>query len=385
VSLANQPAKRPGTPVGINVAGYFGSEKGVGELARSALRVVAAAKLPHAANNVVDTGSQNLENLPPSLSADNPYPINLIVINAEQFADFAQSRVPYFDNRLNIGYWAWELSAFPGEWSPAFDYVDEVWTISQSARDSIAASSPVPVRVVPCSLDLTREPQLRYGRDTFGIPEDVFSFLFVFDFHSAVERKNPLGLIEAFKKAFGSRNDVQLLIKSSHSREYLDQLQMLERASVGANVRILDKVMSREALRALMTASDCYVSLHRSEGFGLTIAEAMLCGKPTVATDYSGNRDFLSAETGFPVPYNLVDIKRDHGPYRAGQQWAQPDLNYAADVLHYIERNRVAAAAMGRRAKAHVSHALHPVTISREVRRHLTELGYLEDVADLGR
>ncbi len=257
--------------------------------------------------------------------------------------------------------------------------MDEIWTISQSARDSIAASSPVPVRIVHCSLDLTRQTQLRYGRDTFGIPEDVFTFLFVFDFHSALERKNPFGLIEAFKKAFGSRNDVQLLIKSSHSGEYLEQLQMLERASVGANVRILDKVISRQALRALMAASDCYVSLHRSEGFGLTMAEAMLCGKPTVATDYSGNRDFLSAETGFPVPYHLVDIKGDHGPYRAGQKWAQPDLNYAADVLRYIERNRVAAAAVGSRARAHVSHALHPVTIGKVVCRYLRELGYLEE------
>jgi glycosyltransferase involved in cell wall biosynthesis len=379
VSLAKQRAQRSELPIGINVAGYLGSEKGVGEIARSGLRIVNATKIPHVANNFVDSGSQNLEPMPSSLSVDNPYAINLIAVNAEQFVSFAGSRLPYFENRLNIGYWAWELSAFPSEWNPAFGYVDEVWTLSQFACDSIAASSPVPVRVVPCSLDLSYLPELRYGRDVFEIPKEVFLFLFFFDFHSALERKNPIGLIEAFKKAFGSRKDVQLLIKSSHSREHVDQLKMLERASAGANVRVLDKILSKEALRALMMAADCYVSLHRSEGFGLTIAEAMSCGKPTVATDYSGNCDFMSAETGFPVPYKLVDIERDHGPYRVGQQWAQPDLGYAAEVMRYIEGNRVAAAEVGRRAKAHVSHLLDPSTISTKVRRRLQELGYVEN------
>jgi glycosyltransferase involved in cell wall biosynthesis len=370
-------------PVGFNVAGYLASEKGVGEIARSALRIVDAAKVPSVANNIVDSGSQNLESLPSTLSEDNPYAINLVAVNAEQLPGLAASRAHYFDNRFNIGYWAWELSEFPMEWEPAFDHLDEVWTLSEFARDSIAASSPIPVQVVHCSLDLDSPARISYGRDRYGIPEDMFVFLFFFDFHSFIERKNPIGLVQAFKKAFGSRRDVQLLIKSSHSREHLDQLQALEQTAAGANVRVYDEVLSKDVKQGLMMASDCYVSLHRSEGFGLTIAEAMLCGKPAVATDYSGNCDFLSAETGFPVPYKLVDIERDHGPYRAGQRWAQPDLDYAADVLRYIESNRDSAAEVGSRARAHVSHLLSPVTIGRKVRGRLQELGYLQDAADV--
>jgi glycosyltransferase involved in cell wall biosynthesis len=242
------------------------------------------------------------------------------------------------------------------------------------------------VHTVHCSLDIDYQPEVLYQREDFEIPEDTYVFLYFFDFHSYIERKNPIGLVEAFNKAFGLRKDVQLLIKSSHSRQHLDQLRMLQQAAAGANVRVLDEVLSRDAKQGLMMATDCYVSLHRSEGFGLTIAEAMLCGKPTIATDYSGNRDFMTPDANYPVPYKLVTLDRDHGPYRAGQQWAQPDLDYAAEVMRYVERNRAAASEVGRRAKEHVSQVLHPATIGQGVRRRLSELGFLPEsggVADI--
>lgn len=363
-------------PFGINVLGYLTSEKGVGEMGRSNLRVVEAAAIPHVANLIVDTGSHNLETLPPAFSTDNPYAINLVAVNADQLPHVMKTRRPYFKNRFTIGYWAWELSEFPKEWRPAFDCVDEVWTLSEFARDSIAASSPVPVRAVHCSLDVNFQPRQTFARSAFGIPDDLFVFLFYFDFHSFIERKNPVGLVQAFRSAFGSRQDVQLLIKSSHSREHLDELQLLQRAAGEANVRVFDEVLSRDAKFGLMMAADCYVSLHRSEGFGLTIAEAMWCGKPTIATDYSGNRDFMTAETSYPVPYRLVGIDRDHGPYRVGQKWAQPDLSYASDVMRHVEANREQAAEMGRRARARVSKVLSPVTIGSTVLRRLDELGF---------
>ena len=371
-------------PFGINVLGYLTSEKGVGEMGRSNLRVVEAAAIPHVANLIVDSGSHNLETLPPSYSTDNPYAINLVAVNADQLPNVVQTRGPYFNNRFTIGYWAWELSEFPEEWRPAFDCVDEVWTLSEFARDSIAASSPVPVRAIHCSLDLSFQPKEIFTRSTFGIPDDLFVFLFYFDFHSFIERKNPVGLVHAFRNAFGARRNVQLLIKSSHSREHLAELQMLKQAAGDANVRIFDEVLSRDAKYGLMLAADCYVSLHRSEGFGLTIAEAMWCGKPTIATDYSGNRDFMTAETSYPVPYRLVGIDRDHGPYRAGQKWAQPDLGYAADVMRHIEAHRERAAELGRRAKAHVSQVLSPATIGSTVRRRLRELGFPGPAAPAG-
>jgi glycosyltransferase involved in cell wall biosynthesis len=364
---------------GINVLGHLTSEKGVGEMGRSNLRILHAAGIPCVANDFVDHGAHNIEQRPDTYCVTNPYPVNLISVNADCLTQYVTDNPSYLDNRLNIAYWAWELSEFPDEWATSFGFVDEVWTLSEFARDSIAGSSPVPVHAVHCSLDIDYEPEVLYRREDFEIPEDIFVFLYFFDFHSYIERKNPVGLVKAFKSAFGLRTDVQLLIKSSHSRQHLDQLQLLKEVAAGANVRVLDEVLSRDAKQGLMNAADCYVSLHRSEGFGLTIAEAMLCSKPTIATDYSGNRDFMTADTNYPVPYRLITIDRDHGPYRIGQQWADPDLDYAADVMRHIERHRSEAALLGQRAKAHVSDVLHPATIGRKVRRRLADLGVFHD------
>jgi glycosyltransferase involved in cell wall biosynthesis len=361
---------------GVNVLGYLTSEKGVGEGVRSNLRIVDAARVPYVANNTVDGGSYNLECLSASYSIDNPFAVNLMTVNADQFAPFAKSHPSYMRNRFNIGYWAWELPEFPPEWAESFQYADAIWTPSAFTRDSVATISPVTVRVLPHSIDTHLRFDVEVDRRRFGIADDIFTFLFFFDFHSFMERKNPLQLIQCFRNAFGNRRNVQLLIKSSHSAEHKPELRQLEEASLGANVRILDEVLSRDEKHALMMACDSYISLHRSEGFGLTMAEAMQCGKPVIATGYSGNVDFMTPETGFLVPYRLMTIDRTHGPYRAGYHWAQPDLEYATDVMRYVEKDRDAAAAMGKAGKEHVWTTLQPRNVAKTLLSHLTEIGF---------
>jgi glycosyltransferase involved in cell wall biosynthesis len=363
---------------GINLLGYFESEKGVGEGARSSLRIVQAAGIPYAVNNVIDSGSHNIEDVPEKLTGTNPFSTNLIAVNADQFTSFAKERGPYMRNRFNVGYWMWELPEFPEEWAPAFGYTDEVWTPSQFTRDSVASVAPVPVRIVPCSLDPHMKVEGRIDRTKFGLHPDRFVFLFLFDFHSFLERKNPLGLIEAYKNAFGGRRDIELLIKSAHSAEHKEELDLLQRACSGANIRILDAVMARQDKEELMAAADCYVSLHRSEGFGLTLAEAMMLGRPVIATAYSGNMDFMSEEDSFLVPYKMITIDRTHGPYKAGYHWAQPDLDYASDVMRHVEMHREAAAEKGLKAQAKIRELLHPATIGASVRHRLEEMGLLQ-------
>ena len=374
---ATDLASEAGLPFGMNVIGYLRSEKGVGEMVRSNLRVLEAAHIPFVANDFIDSGSENVEESPVQISGDNPYKANLITINADILPYFGKINPRYMRQRFNIGYWAWELPEFPHKWTTAFGYLDEVWTPSRFARDSIASSSRVPVQVVHCALDQESVPGPGWSRASFGIPEDTFEFLFMFDFHSFMERKNPLGLIQAFKSAFGGRNDVSLVIKSSHAQEYPLEMRMLKEAAFGANVHVIDKVYSRDAKNGLMNTADCYVSLHRSEGFGLTLAEAMFCGKPVIATNYSGNTDFMSSENSFLVPYRIATINRAHGSYAIGTHWADPDLDYAVDVLRYIERNRETASEIGRRGRHHVSTVLHPATIGRSVFLRLQELGLL--------
>jgi len=374
-SQGNYREKLSTLPFGVNVLGYLNSEKGLGEAGRSNIRIVEAAQIPHVANNTLDIGSQNAESLPRSISDVNPYLVNLIAVNADQFTGFAEANRPYFSGRYNIGCWVWEMSEFPSEWASAFTYVDEIWTPSQFARAAVAASSPVPVRAIPYSIDPQLKSEPTAERARFGMPADAFVFLFFFDFHSFMERKNPLGLIAAYKKAFGSRTDVQLLIKSTHGTVGSDEMRMLQEASAGANIRIFDGVLSRDDKHELMMAADCYVSLHRSEGFGLTMAEAMQCGKPVIATGYSGNVDFMTPETSFLVPYRLITLDRDHGPYKMGYRWAQPDLDYAADVMRHVAEHRDLSAAIGLKAREHVWNVLHPATIAKSVLRRLRELG----------
>ena len=362
-------------PIGVNLLGYFESEKGVGEGARSNLRIIQATGLPYCVNNRVDSGSSNVERLSEELLNDNPYLVNLMTLNADGLYDFGSSHPSYLAGHYNIGYWAWELPEFPPQWATSFGYADEIWAPSQFTRDSVATCSPIPVQVVPHSLEMEDDLDPMPDRGAFGVGRDVFLFVFFFDFHSFLERKNPLGLIDAYRRAFGKRKDVQLLIKSAHSAEHQQELKLLQAASAGANVRIMDAVLTRTEKQHLMKAADCYVSLHRSEGFGLTMAEAMLYGKPVVATAYSGNVDFMSEDDSFLVPYRLITLKETHGPYKAGYHWADPDLDSACDHMRYIEANREAAAAVGLKAKTKVRELLHPATIGASVRTRLEELG----------
>ena len=373
----------PGYPPGVNLLGYFESEKGVGEGTRSNLRIIQATGLPYCVNNRVDSGSHNVERVAQEIISQNPYSINLLTLNADGHYEFASKHPTYMAGHYNIGYWAWELPEFPPQWATSFGYADEIWTPSQFTRDSVATLSPVPVHVVPHCLEMEEGAGAAPSRKAFGIHEDVFLFLFFFDFHSFLERKNPLGLIDAYKRAFGDRQDVQLLIKSAHSAQHQRELKLLQQASTGANVRILDAILTREEKQNLMKVTDCYVSLHRSEGFGLTMAEAMLYGKPVVATGYSGNVDFMSNEDSYLVPYRIITIKETHGPYRAGYHWADPDVDSAADMMRSIESNREASSAIGRKAQAKVRELLHPNTIGASVRARLEELGLVRAAASV--
>lgn len=192
-------------PFGMNVLGHLRSEKGVGEMVRSNLRVLEAAGIPFIANDFVDQESENVEQGPANLSADNPYKTNLISVNADVLASYRKINPHYMRQRFNIGYWAWELPEFFHKWATSFGCLDEVWTVSSFARDSIASRSPIPVHVVHCSLDPEDAPASDWNWASFGIPREAFLFLFMFDFHSFIERKNPTGLIQAFKKAFGGK------------------------------------------------------------------------------------------------------------------------------------------------------------------------------------
>ncbi len=359
-------------PFGVNVSGFFGSEKGTGQAARATAEVLEAQGVPVVLNNIVDASSSNTTGPGAGVSKHNPYAFNLVCVNADQAANFAWHKGDsYFRGRYSVGVWNWELTDFPEEWIPRFDYFDEIWAGTTFVRDALARVSSVPVTCVPYAVDPDPPPS-DLDVERFGVSRENFLFLFMFDFHSVMERKNPLGLIEAFKRAFGADREAALLIKSSRADDA--GLAAMREAATGANISILDAVISREEVNALYQACDCYVSLHRSEGFGLTIAEAMVAARPVIATGYSGNMDFMSDRNSFPVRYSLKEIERDHPPYRKGWHWAEPDLDHSAELMRRVFENREQAAATGARGHDDILRLLHPRVVGERMKVRLLEI-----------
>jgi len=377
-------SRNNGKPFGVNLAGYFGAETGVGEAGRGAARAVAESGLPYVLNNVNDPGSANMESDSKQFANENPYRFNLIHVNADQVPVFAnQMGSSYFAGRYNIGYWSWELSRFPKAWQSSFDYFDELWANSSFVQDALARVSPIPVIRIPVALSPALETLSRLQRADFGISSDHFLFLFIFDFGSVMERKNPLGLVQAFRSAFRPHENAGLVIKVVHSDQYPAEAAALRKACDGSRVTMIDRLFSRLELNTLLSHCDCYVSLHRSEGFGITIAEAMSMAKPVIVTGYSGNMDFTTPANSLLVKYRLVELERDYEPYQKGWVWAEPDLEHAAELMRYVYENRNSALDIGQRGKADVLQMLNSEAAGKQLKERLLRVcslkGYITD------
>jgi len=359
-------------PIGVNLAGYLTTESGMGEAARLSARSLESAGIPVTLNNVASRLRMD-DDTYGSFSDLNPHPFNLVHLNADNMEPFARMRGSgYFLNRYTIGYWFWELPEFRSDWSSAFSFVDEVWVATEFGRAALAALSPVPVLCMPLPVPQPTQPCC--GRAHFGLPHDAFVFLFTFDVSSQMERKNPIGLVQAFRRAFGQRRDVVLVIKFTNSDYDPAGVRRLYGAAENLNAVLLEGYLSRKELNALMSAADCYVSLHRSEGFGLGIAEAMAFGKPVIATGYSGPADLMTVENSFPVEFRIVPITRDHGPYLAGLSWADPDLEHASHLMRQVVEDPAKAKARGRQAAADMAERRAPERTGALVRERLEKI-----------
>jgi glycosyltransferase involved in cell wall biosynthesis/2-polyprenyl-3-methyl-5-hydroxy-6-metoxy-1,4-benzoquinol methylase len=331
---------------GVNVAGFFTSELGLGEAARlliAGLDARGVPALPVQAQLVPPCG-QGTEFTYGS-PADAPYPINIVCINGDMIAPFArEAGSSFFEGRHTIALWWWEVGEFPEGWAAAFEHIDEVWVGSQHIYDAIAPASPVPVVKMTMPVTLPRVP--RRSRAELGLPRDGFLFLYVHDYHSTAARKNPLGLVEAFKRAFPPGGGAKLVLKSINAENVIHEHdRVVLAAAEHPDITLIDSYVSAGEKNAMIAACDCYVSLHRSEGFGLTAAEAMLLGKPVIATRYGGNLEFMSEENSYLLDWTPVAVGEDAHPYPARGVWADPDLDQAAglmrEVFEHPERARV--------------------------------------------
>ncbi|HWI05999.1 MAG TPA: glycosyltransferase [Solirubrobacteraceae bacterium] len=350
-----EPPQAPALPLGVNLAGYLDATVGVGEAARgiaAALRAAGVAVAP------LTLTSRDTVRAEPIEAAAAEHPLTLICVNPDGITGAVDELgEAALEGRHVIGMWWWEVAALPSRWLRAFDHVDEVWAGSRFVADVLAAVAPVPV--VHVALPVAEPVASGLGREALGLPAGAFLFGFVFDYASVAARKNPLGLVEAFGRAFppgaGADGDVALVIKSLGGERCREQhAALLDAAAADPRVLVIDEHLPAPDKNALIRALDCYVSLHRSEGFGLTIAEAMLLGTPVVATDYGGSRDLTTAFNALLVDARPVPIGPGCDPYPAGGEWAEPDLDHAAAQMRAVRADPGAARARAQRARADV-------------------------------
>jgi glycosyltransferase involved in cell wall biosynthesis len=362
-----------GLKKGINISGYFEGEFGIGSSVRYYTEAIKKSGIPFVLNNFISTHHNSNDKTFSDFSNENPYPINLIVVNADQTEVFRNSVSPnYFDKKYNIGIWAWELESFPEEFIQNTKYFDEIWAISTFVKNSISKKSSIPTFCVntPLILDASK---LIPNKEKFGIKNNMFTFLFIFDFLSVFERKNPIDVIKAFKKAFEKNGKVSLIIKCINHKESRSEFKKLQKET-SQNIHLITETLSKNELLSLIASCDCYVSLHRSEGFGLTIAEAMCAGKPVIATNYGGNTDFMNEKNSFPVKYNLVKLEKNYGAYRKGNVWAEPNLGNASELMRKVYENQEHAKSIGKKAQFDISETLGPEKIGKQISAHIDRI-----------
>jgi glycosyltransferase involved in cell wall biosynthesis len=365
-------AARP-RPGPICVVGFHGSVLGIGEAARAfsaALRAAGAevidwdisARFGH---DVRLDGDHAVE--PPAKAA-----ALAIHLNPRELVQLvAMTGGAPFRGRFCVGCWAWELEQVPSSWKAALRYVDEVWAPSRFVADAVAQIAPpgLPVRVFPHPLAPSGVAPDRAG---LGLPEDAVVVLTAFDVRSGFARKNPLAAVRAFRAAHRIASRPALMICKVAGVEGAPNLVDALNAEIGeiGDVRLMTDWLTGAQMAALVASSDIILSLHRSEGFGLLPAQAMLAGKAVVATGWSGNLEFMTSETSALVDYSLIPVDDPQGLYDRGR-WADPDADQAAAKLAALMADPGARRALGERAAAEVAEALDPVTLGQRARRWL--------------
>ncbi|MEX1013702.1 MAG: glycosyltransferase [Candidatus Paceibacterota bacterium] len=361
----------PKNTFGVNILGYIDAQSGVGEAARSLIRAVKEANIPYALNNETTSPSERDDTkYNKEFKNYNPYPINIIVINGDTFKNVLRNRSNlYTKDKYNIAYWAWELEDIPKKWIPLINIVDEIWVPSSFVKNAFEKHTKKPITIIPHSINIKRS---FFNRKYFSISNDKFVFLYIFDFYSHFERKNPLALVNAFKKSFENNESVKLIIKCSNSQSDQENFKKIKNETEqNKNIEIIDKYLTRKEILSLINICNAYVSPHRSEGFGLTIAEAMSLGKPVIATNYSGNTDFMNEDNSFPVDYKLIELKKDYGPYKKGNAWADININKLSKYMKYLYENPKQIKNVSENAIKTINSLLSPKAISKKISERL--------------
>lgn len=335
----------PDYPKGINLIGFPRTESGLGQHLRSVGNSIESGKIKHLYYGCEDLFALNSgdNSVADKIEDKLKYNTNIFVCNGDAIATlYKEISKDIFAKRYNINYGAWELRKYPEEWTRTLGLCDEFWAMSSFLQNAVADSAKIPVIHMPYPVDFVVDETIK--RSHFGLPEDKFLYIFTFDMSSLAERKNPHAVIKAFLGAFPDNQDVGLVIKASSKKDSLTQKKQIAEIMLLAKndprIYLIDKILPRNEILGLINSADVYVSLHRAEGFGIGMAEAMKMGKPVIATNYSGNIDFTLPDNSCLVDYKLVDIKPMEYIYEKGKVWAEPSVEHASYYMKKLFEDR---------------------------------------------
>lgn len=344
---------------GVVIAGYLSTCSGLGEAARLMVRATRALGVPVWTIDLPDPGAAFVLRSDAVGGPPIPKGAPLILHVNAPLLPLTMMRLPrgLIQDRRVIAHWSWELPIAPPEWTGAAPLVHEIWVPSRFTQQAIEPLKPHRVHVVPPALALAPPVPSLLGRGDFGLPDDAIVVLFSFNLASSFARKNPLAAIAAFRAAFGDRPDRVLAIKVCHVDHAPDDFARLQREACAPNIRFITGELPEADRHALTTHADIVLSLHRSEGFGLVPAEAMMLGKPVIATGWSGNMDFMDGGSAALVRHTLVPAVDPRSVYR-GAAWADPDVADAAAWLRRLADDRDLRRTLGEAARASVTRVL---------------------------
>ncbi|MGK7958708.1 MAG: glycosyltransferase family 4 protein [Crocosphaera sp.] len=366
----------------VSVIGYLQSVIGLGHAGRMVAASLETTSLETKGFNVTlnveaRQGDNSVNHL---LSPVANGRIHIYNINADQLPlvkDAIRDHVQPADYVISMPFW--ELSKFPTEWLSNYEGINEIWAPTRFIQQALVPVMNIPVFWMPPAVKL--ENFTRVDREHFDLPNNRFLFHFNFDLSSFATRKNPMAVIEAYRRAFRQRYcDIPtgLVIKTRGVDADGSNLQkLIDLTQDESDIFIVNQLMSYEDTLSLMDCCDCYVSLHRSEGFGYTLTEAMLLGKPVIATDYSGSKDFVDASTGFPVNYQLKPLNEGDYPFWQGQKWADPDIDHAAWLMQNILNDQYETKTIAEAGRNKILRDYSLQAIGGKYKKHLSQQGLL--------
>lgn len=377
--------------LGVNFIGDLRVRSGLGEAAMATVDAALASGVPIAYRELLTPFDQHdpLAAQYAALPTTSRYSSNLLYYNAESLGSLSDREIRLaLNDHYTAGVWFWELAQMPARYGKLLTYLDEMWVASRFVRDAVLdLDADLPVEVIPVPINLTVPAHV--SRAEFGIPNGRFVFLFTFAASSHGGRKNPFAVIDAFERAFGRADSRAtdhgplLVIKAHHAAHLSAFRDALAKAVERVGGLLIEDQLTRAQMNALLSCADAYVSLHRSEGFGLGMAESMYLGKPVIGTAYSGNVDFMTNANSYLIDYRLRPITMaDHAwfgegfaqLYEPGVEWAYPDIEQAAACMKRLYEHPQEGRERGARAAEDIRRLCSPTVVGEQIATRLQQI-----------